>query len=160
MVQKRRECAVERFRNVFSLTAVHKQGGGNERGGAFLFCTDVASRGLDITDVDWVVQFDAPQGEPSSFVHRVGRCARAGRTGSSLIFLTPKEEAYIDLLRMRHVPLLPIPSTEDCTGSYSIQDSAKATKKAELSSVEFCDDQHADDTTEGDNLDGTITRQM
>jgi hypothetical protein len=35
-------------------------------------------------------------------------------TGSSLLMLTPKEEAYVDLLRMRHVPLIPLPTTERC----------------------------------------------
>jgi ATP-dependent RNA helicase DDX55/SPB4 len=99
LVQKRREKAMERFRE-------------STTGGALL-CTDVASRGLDVSDVDWVVQVDAPQ-DPASFVHRVGRSARAGRKGASLVFLTPKEEAYVDLLANRQVPLTPLPLTEVC----------------------------------------------
>lgn len=99
LVQKRREKAMERFREY-------------ENGGVLL-CTDVAARGLDVSDVSWVVQYDAPQ-DPASFVHRVGRSARAGRVGSSLLFLTEKEEAYINLLRKRKVPLSPLPETEDC----------------------------------------------
>ncbi len=43
-------------------------------------CTDVAARGIDIPDVAWIVQFDPPQ-DPSYFVHRVGRTARAGKKG-------------------------------------------------------------------------------
>ena len=82
------------------------------KGGA-LFCTDVAARGLDVSNIDWVVQVDAPQ-DPSQFVHRVGRAARAGRKGSSLLFLTEKEEAYVDLLSNRKVPLESLPSTETC----------------------------------------------
>jgi hypothetical protein len=39
-------------------------------GGAVLLCTDLAARGLDIPDVDWVVQYDPPQ-DPAAFVHRV-----------------------------------------------------------------------------------------
>ena len=81
--------------------------------GGALFCTDVAARGLDVADVDWVVQVDAPQ-DPSQFVHRVGRSARAGRKGSSLVFLTDKEEAYIDLLANRQVPLTELPESESC----------------------------------------------
>ena len=73
----------------------------------------LAARGLDVTDVDWVVQLDAPQ-DPSQFVHRVGRSARAGRKGSSLIFLSEKEEAYVDLLSNRKVPLLELPESEMC----------------------------------------------
>jgi ATP-dependent RNA helicase DDX55/SPB4 len=98
--QKRREKAMERFRDC------------DEKGGALL-CTDIASRGLDVAGIQWTVQFDAPV-DPSSYVHRVGRSARAGATGSSLIFLTPKEEAYVDFLRMRKVPLNVIPDEEMC----------------------------------------------
>ena len=66
-----------------------------------------------MVDVDWVVQFDAPP-DPSSFVHRVGRCARAGRSGNSLIVLTPAEDAYVDFLRMRKIPIESLPDSETC----------------------------------------------
>jgi len=69
-----------------------------------LLCTDVAARGLDIPDVEWILQLDPPQ-DPDSVVHRVGRTARMGRSGSALIFLMPHEEAYVDFLRVRKVPL-------------------------------------------------------
>lgn len=64
-------------------------------------------------DVSWTIQFDAPV-DPSSYVHRVGRSARAGRTGNSLVFLTRKEEAYVDFLRLRKVPLRELPDSEVC----------------------------------------------
>jgi hypothetical protein len=54
--------------------------------------------------VSWVVQYDAPQ-DPAAFVHRVGRTARMGRAGAALALLTPAEEAYVDFLRLRKVPL-------------------------------------------------------
>lgn len=69
-----------------------------------LLCTDVAARGLDIPGVDWIVQYDPPQ-DPNVFVHRVGRTARFGRPGRAIVFLLPKEEAYVDFLRIRRVPL-------------------------------------------------------
>ncbi|KAF5947802.1 hypothetical protein HYC85_013759 [Camellia sinensis] len=69
-----------------------------------LLCTDVAARGLDIPGVDCIIQYDPPQ-DPNVFVHRVGRTARMGREGSSIVFLLPKEEAYIEFLRIRRVPL-------------------------------------------------------
>jgi len=88
-----------------------------------LLCTDVVARGIDIPDVDWIVQFDPPQ-DPSFFVHRIGeecsmivtacvfdarssktlivfalwrsgRTARMGRAGHSLLYLLPSEDAYI-----------------------------------------------------------------
>lgn len=77
-------------------------------GGAVLLCTDVAARGLDIPDVDWIVQFDMPQ-DPNAFVHRVGRTARMGRRGASLALLMPHEETYVDFLKIRSVPLVQVP---------------------------------------------------
>ncbi|TPX39838.1 hypothetical protein SeLEV6574_g06960 [Synchytrium endobioticum] len=62
-----------------------------------LLCTDVAARGLDIPDVDWVVQFDAPQ-DPKAFAHRCGRTARQGKCGAALAFLTKEEDAYLGVL--------------------------------------------------------------
>lgn len=110
MVQKRREKTMERFRQTEETDDTNAEP--SSKGGA-LFCTDVAARGLDVSDVHWVVQFDAPQ-DPAFFVHRCGRTARAGRQGKSLLLLTRKEEAYVDLLRMRKVPLAPLPSSERC----------------------------------------------
>ncbi|ETV83912.1 hypothetical protein H257_04500 [Aphanomyces astaci] len=69
-----------------------------------LVCTDVVARGIDLPDVDWIIQFDPPQ-DPNFFVHRVGRTARAGRSGSALTFLSSNEDAYVNFLNIRKVPL-------------------------------------------------------
>lgn len=73
-----------------------------------LLCTDVAARGLDIPDVQWIVQFDPPQ-DPSAFVHRVGRTARMGRSGNAVVYLLPHESSYVDFLRVRKIPLQQAP---------------------------------------------------
>lgn len=76
----------------------------NVRGGAMLFCTDLAARGLDFPDIDWVIQFDPPQ-DPKSFLHRCGRTARSGRSGDAIVLLQSKEDAYIEMMKNRGIPL-------------------------------------------------------
>lgn len=62
-----------------------------------LVCTDVMARGVDIPEVDWVLQYDPPS-NASAFVHRCGRTARIGHAGSALVFLLPMEESYVSFL--------------------------------------------------------------
>ncbi|WFD31791.1 RNA helicase [Malassezia sp. CBS 17886] len=73
------------------------------RRGGILFCTSVASRGLDLPDVRCVVQMDIPTEGVEEYVHRVGRTARAGRDGSSWLFLLPHETPWLRTLEQRMV---------------------------------------------------------
>jgi ATP-dependent RNA helicase DeaD len=59
-----------------------------------LIATDVAARGLDISGVTHVYNFDIPQ-DPESYVHRIGRTGRAGKKGMSITFVTPREMGYL-----------------------------------------------------------------
>ncbi|KAI9466286.1 DEAD-domain-containing protein [Lactarius psammicola] len=71
---------------------------------SLLLATDVAARGLDIPDVDTVVQFDPPT-DAKAFSHRCGRTARAGRRGRAWVLLTGQEHQYIDFLAVRKIPV-------------------------------------------------------
>lgn len=71
-----------------------------------LICTDVAARGLDIPDVDWILQFDPPD-DPRDYIHRVGRTARGnGAKGRSLMFLQPNEVGFLSYLKEARVPIV------------------------------------------------------
>ena len=72
--------------------------------GAVLFCTDLAARGLDFPLVHWVVQYDCPE-SVQTYIHRVGRTARAGARGASVLFVLPSELAILSFLHQRGVPL-------------------------------------------------------
>ncbi|MBI5598811.1 MAG: DEAD/DEAH box helicase [Deltaproteobacteria bacterium] len=63
-----------------------------------LVATDVAARGLDISDISHVVNYAIPQ-NPESYVHRVGRTGRAGRGGVAVTFVTPREERQLRLIK-------------------------------------------------------------
>lgn len=73
--QKEREDVLLKFRN---------------RNIQMLVATDIISRGIDITDIDLVINFDIPN-DPEDYVHRVGRTARAESTGVALTFVTSKD---------------------------------------------------------------------
>jgi ATP-dependent RNA helicase DDX55/SPB4 len=105
--------------NQFSLIPLHGKHPSNVRQKNFsnyikaitptiLLTTDVAARGLDIPQVDLVIQIDPPS-DPKVFLHRCGRAGRAGRKGLSVIFLQPgREEDYIPFLEVRKTPITPL----------------------------------------------------
>nr|XP_038949756.1 ATP-dependent RNA helicase DDX18-like [Rattus norvegicus] len=70
-----------------------------------LLCTDVAARGLDIPEMDWIVQYDPPD-DPKEYIHRVGRTAQGlnGR-GHSLLILGPEELGFLRYLKQSKFPL-------------------------------------------------------
>lgn len=75
-----------------------------------LVATDVAARGLDISGVTHVYNYDIPQ-DPDSYVHRIGRTGRAGKNGISVTFVTPNETGYMRtierLIKKKMSPLRP-----------------------------------------------------
>jgi ATP-dependent RNA helicase DeaD len=71
--------------------------GGRER---LLVATDVAARGLDITGVSHVVNYDVPN-SPDVYVHRIGRTGRAGESGRAITLITPKQRRELQAIE-RH----------------------------------------------------------
>ena len=80
-----------------------------------LVATDVAARGLDISGVTHVYNYDIPQ-DPESYVHRIGRTGRAGKSGVAVTFVTPREMGYLRIVeettKKRMSPLRP-PTTDE-----------------------------------------------
>ena len=65
-----------------------------------LVATDVAARGLDLEDITHVVNYDPPQ-DDKSYVHRVGRTARAGRAGAGVTFVLPEDRGDVSRMASR-----------------------------------------------------------
>ncbi len=73
-----------------------------------LVATDIAARGLDVDDVTHVINYELPN-EPESYVHRIGRTARAGASGMAYSFCDSEERAYlhdIEKLTRQHIPVV------------------------------------------------------
>jgi ATP-dependent RNA helicase DeaD len=80
-----------------------------------LVATDVAARGLDVDRISHVVNFDLPI-DTESYVHRIGRTGRAGRTGDAISFVTPRERRMLtNIERATRQPLtqMQLPTAED-----------------------------------------------
>ena len=72
-----------------------------------LVATDIAARGLDIDDISHVINYDLTT-EPETYVHRIGRTARAGATGTALSFVTSEDnDSLRDIERLLRSPLQP-----------------------------------------------------
>ncbi|WP_129045363.1 DEAD/DEAH box helicase [Companilactobacillus metriopterae] len=76
----------------------------------YLVATDVAARGIDVSGVTHVYNYDIPQ-DQDSYVHRIGRTGRAGKSGVSVTFVAPNETSYLraieKLTKKRMTPLAP-----------------------------------------------------
>jgi ATP-dependent RNA helicase RhlE len=87
-------------RNQFKAVAIHGDRSQSQRTAALtgfrkgqyavLVATDVAARGLDIPDVSHVINFDLPE-EPASYIHRIGRTARMGKSGTAFSLVMPED---------------------------------------------------------------------
>lgn len=89
-----------------------------------LVATDIAARGIDISELSHVFQLDLPE-VPETYVHRIGRTGRAGAEGTAVAFCSPEEEEYLaaieKLIRkkipVRETPALPRPAQQEAARS-------------------------------------------
>ncbi|MDN4173207.1 DEAD/DEAH box helicase [Nocardioides sp. SOB77] len=80
-----------------------------------LVATDVAARGLDVERISHVVNYDIPT-DTESYVHRIGRTGRAGRTGDAISFVTPRERyllKHIEKATKQPLTQMPLPNVDD-----------------------------------------------
>ena len=100
---------------------------------AILLTTDVAARGLDIPQVDLVIQIDPPS-DAKVFLHRCGRAGRAGRKGLSVVLLQPGREAqeYPGFLERRGTPVAPLSTPNIIVSDQDATNAAASTRKVVL----------------------------
>jgi len=80
-----------------------------------LVATDVAARGLDIDRISHVINYDVPY-DTESYVHRIGRTGRAGKTGEAILFISPRERRMlrsIERATRQKIEMMQLPSTEE-----------------------------------------------
>ncbi|WP_324172370.1 DEAD/DEAH box helicase [Sulfurimonas sp.] len=65
-----------------------------------LFATDIAARGLDIQNIDCVINFDLPR-SPTDYIHRIGRTARAGKEGLGISFVSHEDQAHFKIIEKK-----------------------------------------------------------
>jgi ATP-dependent RNA helicase RhlE len=74
-----------------------------------LVATDIAARGIDVSGVSHVFNFELPN-VPEQYVHRIGRTARAGADGEAVSFCAPDEKPYLrDIEKLTQIKLMPLP---------------------------------------------------
>lgn len=61
----------------------------------FLVCTDIAARGIDVDNIDYVINYDIPV-ETENYIHRIGRTGRFGKTGTAVSFITKYEHKFLE----------------------------------------------------------------
>jgi ATP-dependent RNA helicase RhlE len=77
----------------------------------FIIATDIVARGIDISEVTHVINFDVPE-VPENYIHRIGRTGRADKKGIAISFFTEKEKPLLDVIQalMKYkVPISPLP---------------------------------------------------
>ena len=96
-----------------------------------LVATDILSRGIDIQEIELVINYEVPH-DAEDYVHRIGRTARADRTGEAITFINSKQVhnfMAIEKLIEKEIPKLDLPKGFEKAPEYKIQSKNKKKKK-------------------------------
>ena len=96
-----------------------------------LVATDILSRGIDIQEIELVINYEVPH-DAEDYVHRIGRTARADRTGEAITFINPKQvRNFMDIEKLieKEVPKLELPKGFEKAPEYKIQSKNKKKKR-------------------------------
>jgi ATP-dependent RNA helicase RhlE len=99
-----------------------------------IIATDIVARGLDISEVTHVINFDIPD-VPENYIHRIGRTGRADKPGVAIAFITPKEEkdlAAIEALMKYEIPVMPSPEGLEISEVLTEDEKPKVFMKTDL----------------------------
>lgn len=104
-----------------------------------LIATDVVARGLDVERISHVINYDVPH-DTESYIHRIGRTARAGRTGIAILFLSPREKRMlhsIERATKKAITPMELPSIKDINRNRVSRFKDKITETLEKQNLDF-----------------------
>ncbi len=104
-----------------------------------VIATDVAARGLDVERISHVLNYDIPH-DIESYVHRIGRTGRAGRTGTAILFVSPREKRMLRAIEQatrQPIMQMHLPSREDIADRRVVQFKQSITEAVEAQELEF-----------------------
>ncbi|MBI4117772.1 MAG: DEAD/DEAH box helicase [Parcubacteria group bacterium] len=93
-----------------------------------LIATDIASRGIDVKNIEVVVNFDLPE-NPEDYVHRIGRTGRAGKEGKAISFATPDQVSDIRMIERLIRSSIPMKKDKDFEQTSAASEYPRSTKK-------------------------------
>ncbi|MCX5697437.1 MAG: DEAD/DEAH box helicase [Candidatus Omnitrophica bacterium] len=93
-----------------------------------LVATDIASRGIDVTGIELVINYDLPE-DANNYVHRIGRTARAGHKGHAISFATPEQSSDVRDIEKLIRTTLPISKHPDFPSEHFVQGAARQSSR-------------------------------
>jgi len=116
-----------------------------------LIATDIVSRGIDIDDIQMVINYDVPR-DPEDYVHRIGRTARANRDGQAITLVTPRDKVYLDKIERLIERSIDKPDLPEGCGEKPALEGGNGTKKRKGNGRHDSHHRHRKQQREGGNV--------